>query len=195
MSKSVDDLNVLLNELLLLPSETEHVEFKHNAIKNEELGEYISALSNAAAYIGKPFAYIVWGIEDKTHTIIGTDFKPFVHKHKQQELQSWLLQKLEPRIEFCFYELKAHNNLSVVLLEISAASYMPVRFDNQAYIRIGSYKKPLGKFPAKERALWSRFEYKSFEEEVALHSLPEGDVLTYLNQLIPGHDLDDPRAE
>ena len=45
-------LHNLLKELLRLPAETEWVEFKHNA-DIEKVGEYISALANSAALLGK----------------------------------------------------------------------------------------------------------------------------------------------
>ena len=40
------------------------------------IGEYISALANAAALHGKARAYLLWGIENGTHAIAGTDFSP-----------------------------------------------------------------------------------------------------------------------
>lgn len=43
----------VLSELRKLPNETEWVEFKHNNDKPDEIGEYISALSNSAALLGK----------------------------------------------------------------------------------------------------------------------------------------------
>jgi len=174
-------LQSLLKELAALPQETEWAEFKRNAIKPEELGEYISALANAAALLGKPFAYMVWGIEDGSHEIIGTDFKPVLARHKQQELESWLLQKLEPKIDFCFHTFNALNTHSVVILEIQAANHTPVRFDAVEYIRIGSYKKPLGKHPEKERALWRIFDRKPFEYQLALENATSEQVLKLLD--------------
>ena len=57
----------LVAELCKLPEETEWVEFKENNANPEEIGEYISALSNSAALCGKMHAYLVWGIADRTH--------------------------------------------------------------------------------------------------------------------------------
>jgi hypothetical protein len=45
----------LLHELRKLPNETEWVEFKANYADPQEIGEYISALSNAAALCGLEF--------------------------------------------------------------------------------------------------------------------------------------------
>ena len=60
----------LLRELCKLPRETEWVEFKHNNADPQEIGEYLSALANAAALNGKAFAYLVWGVDDKTHNVV-----------------------------------------------------------------------------------------------------------------------------
>jgi predicted HTH transcriptional regulator len=67
---------VKLNELLALARETEWVEFKHNNSDPQMIGEYLSALSNSAALEGRPFGYLVWGVEDGARNIVGTTFKP-----------------------------------------------------------------------------------------------------------------------
>ncbi len=53
--RSNDFLISLIRELSKLPNETEWVEFKVNDAEPQEIGEYISALSNSAALIGKAF--------------------------------------------------------------------------------------------------------------------------------------------
>lgn len=59
---SADYLKGLVTELRKLPAETGWIEFKENNSNPEEIGEYLSALSNAAALNGKANAYLVWGI-------------------------------------------------------------------------------------------------------------------------------------
>lgn len=51
----------VVRELSKLPTETEWVEFKHNRFDAEEIGQYISALSNSAALVDKVSAYLIWG--------------------------------------------------------------------------------------------------------------------------------------
>jgi len=63
-----------------------------------EIGECISALSNAAALHGKTLAYMIWGIADCTHDIVGTRFQPAKFKKGNEELENWLLHLLNPRI-------------------------------------------------------------------------------------------------
>lgn len=73
--RSIEYLRSLVRELTRLPDETEWVEFKCNNKQPQMIGEYISALSNAAALCERPKAYLVWGVDDKTHKIVGTEFQ------------------------------------------------------------------------------------------------------------------------
>ncbi|MDR2628296.1 MAG: ATP-binding protein, partial [Dysgonamonadaceae bacterium] len=68
------DLIELLHDLCSQPQEQQWLEFKLNGTDHEQIGEYISAMSNGATLANKPFGYLVWGVEDGTHTIKGTTF-------------------------------------------------------------------------------------------------------------------------
>ena len=138
----------LLKELISLPKETEWVEFKHNNDNPQVIGEYISALSNSAALCGKAYGYLLWGIDDMTHEIIGTKFKPHLAKKGNEELENWLLRLLSPKINFIFYILEDDGKY-VVICEIQRAIHTPVQFEGNEYIRVGSYKKKLKTFPEK----------------------------------------------
>ena len=173
-------LHGLLRELCALPGETEWVEFKSNKVNPQEIGEYISALSNSAALCGKTNAYLVWGVADETHEVLGTDFIPSLAKQGNEELENWLLRLLVPKIHFYFYSLD-FDGKSVVLLEISRASRHPVQFQGVEYIRIGSYKKKLKDFSEKERALWRVFDETPFEEMIAAERIPEDEVLKLID--------------
>ena len=56
---------------------------KKTGFSHEVLGEYISALSNAAAFHYKPQAYFVWGVNDETHEIVGTTFNQYCDHNKE----------------------------------------------------------------------------------------------------------------
>ncbi|OQB55663.1 MAG: Divergent AAA domain protein [Deltaproteobacteria bacterium ADurb.Bin151] len=170
----------LLQELCKLPSETEWLEFKHNYADPQEIGEYLSALSNSAALCGKAHAYLVWGIDDKTHDIVGTDFSPFKVKIGNEELENWLLRLLSPKIHFRFYPFEMVG-LQVILLEIGRAFRHPVQFQNQEFIRVGSYKKKLKDFPEKERDLWRIFDQTPFESLIAAENVTSDEVLKLLD--------------
>lgn len=178
--KEIHQLQHLTDELIKLPKENEWVEFKANNKDPKMIGEDISALANSAALLGKVSAYMVWGVEDANHKIVGTDFKPSATKHKQQELESWLLQKLEPKIDFHFWEFE-YQGFEMVILEIQAAIHKPVRFDGTEYIRIGSYTKKLRDFSEKERELWRILDRVPFEKQIALKSVSGEKVLQLLD--------------
>lgn len=181
IDRSLKYLQSLLKELCSLPQETEWVEFKHNNDDVSLMGEYISALANSAALLGKQSAYVVWGVNNKNQQVVGTEFKPSEARYKNQELESWLLQKITPKIQFRFFEFLSAQELPVVILEIQAAAHRPVKFDNKEYIRVGSYKKLLAEFPEKERELWRIFDKTPFERQFVAENLEAGEVLQLLD--------------
>ena len=169
----------LIAELLKQPNETEWLEFKHNNCDKEMIGEYISALSNSAALNGKTTAYMIWGVDDSTHEILGTAFKPTTTTKGNEALENWLLRILTPKIEFKFYEVKIEDK-DMVLLEIAPAHRNPVMFQGVEYIRLNSHKKKLKELPEKERELWRVFDKIPFEKLIAVDDIDEGEVLEYL---------------
>jgi len=170
----------LVRELCSLPRETEWLEFKGNNSNPHEIGEYISALANSAALNGKASGYLVWGIENETHEIIGTTFSPSVKKKGNEPLETWLLASLAPRIHFRFFEFVLEE-LPVVLLEISRAFRHPVRFRSQAFIRVGEVKKPLKEAPERERELWRILDQTPFEDLQAAERASDEEVLKLLD--------------
>ncbi len=178
--RTTEFLVSLIHELLNSSGETEWIEFKHNNDNPEEIGKVLSALANAAALAGKAFAYLVWGVRDLDHFLVGTTFAPRAARVGNEELENWLLRLLEPKIHFRFFEVTV-NNQPVVLLEIARAARHPVRFSEQEYIRVGSYIKKLKDFPEKERALWRLFDQTPFEDGVAEERATDNDVLRLLD--------------
>lgn len=180
MQRTDEYLKSLVLELSSLPTETGWVEFKINNSKPDEIGEYISALSNSAAIEGKLNAYMVWGVENITHNIIGTDFNPKLKKMGGEELENWLLRLLSPKQYFRFYEFEMDKK-KIVILEIERASHRPIQFKGTEYIRVGSYKKMLKDHPEIERELWRTFDITYFEEMLAMEHLDDSEVLKYLD--------------
>lgn len=181
MNRTPEYLAGLVTELRKLPAETSWVEFKESNSNPEDIGEYLSALANVAALEGKANAYVVWGIQDKTHDVVGTTFKPATTKGKgNEDLESWLARLLNPRLHFCFYEL-TYEDESLVLLEIPRASGRPVQFQGVEFIRVGSHRQKLKDHPQIERDLWRIFELTPFEELIAIQRVDGADVLILLD--------------
>ena len=141
-----------VQNLLEYPREQEWFEFKANWFEPNALGGYLSALANAAAYHGHDFGYFVWGIEDKTHAIVGTDFDQ-TQEVKREPLAHYLERQLTPDTAFAFHELEMDGK-RIVLLEIAAAKTVPTAFANVRYFRIASSKVVLTKYPEREAELF-----------------------------------------
>ena len=178
--RDLEHLAGLVRELCRLPQETEWVEFKGSNTQPNSIGEYISGLANSSALHGKSRAYMIWGVEDLTHTIIGTSFSPATRKIGNEPLESWLLQMLSPRIGFRFRDAVVDKH-QVVLLEIDRAAHTPVAFQGTEFIRVGSTKRRLKDYPEKERQLWRVFDRTSFEDGIADERVDNDDVLLKLN--------------
>lgn len=150
------DLVALVDRLRALPSETEWLEFKRHRYEPQELGEYLSALANAACLANQPRGYLVFGIDDASHDVVGTHFDPYTAKGKgNQDLLPWLSAGMRPNtgIETRIVD---HPDGRIVLFEVGPANGEPVNFYGTAHIRVGSSKTALRNHPEKERAIWTR---------------------------------------
>lgn len=170
----------LVQELRKLPAETMWLEFKHNNSDPTMIGERISALSNSAALEGKSNAYLVWGIEDGTHRVVGTSFDPILAKVGNEALENWLRHSLTPPLHFAFHAVDL-DGLHVVVLEIPRAAHTPIQFKGSEYIRSASYTKKLKDFPEMERELWRVFEMTPFERLTATGELTPEEVLRLID--------------
>ena len=179
-TRSIEYLQSLVSELSKYPNETEWIEFKCNYKDPQMIGEYISALSNSAALSGKPKGYLVWGINNENHNIEGTVFQYRKSKKGNEELESWLAHMLIPYIDFKFFEVSM-DGITVVVLEIPCADKQPVSFAGAEYIRVGTSKMNLKKFPDKERELWRTFDSLPYELRNAANNLSEDEVAARLN--------------
>lgn len=175
-----EQLEQLLKTLVLLPSETEIVEFKENNFNKDEIGKRISALSNSANLHDIKNAYLVFGVQNKSHNIVGTTFSPSKEKIGNDQLEFWLSRHINPRIDFIIHEFK-HNDKNIVIFEIPPALNQPIKFNNIAYIRVGSATPKLNDYPEKESKIWNNINRKSFEKGIARENLTIAEVLSLLD--------------
>ncbi len=177
---AAESLLATIRRLAGLPHETECVEFKESNASPEEIGQYLSALANAAALHREPQSYLVWGVSDTSHELVGTAFLPRRQKVQGEELENWLLIHLHPQIHFRIREAD-EGGKHFVLFEIPPAAHTPVRFRDTEYIRVGTYKKKLRDHPEMERTLWGILSATSFEERIALAAATSDQVLSTLD--------------
>lgn len=170
----------LVDGLRALNSETTWVEFKVNQADPKAIGKLVSALSNAARLEQKESAFLVWGIEDSSHSVTGTTFQPGTKTVGSQVFEFWLHKQLSPVPTLQFREVD-HPDGRVVLLEISAPTMAPIAFESVAYIRVGSATPKLSDDPALYQRLIERMRPYSWESGIASSYLRPDDVLHLLD--------------
>ena len=144
ITMDINDLKIILNNLQRLDSETEVVEFKEakNSFDFRKLGKYFSALSNEANLKGKPHAWLVFGVEDKHHQIVGSRYR--TNKKDLDSLKSEIADKTTNRITF----IEIHNldlpEGRIIMFQIPAAPKgIPVAFEGHYYGRDSEDLGPL----------------------------------------------------
>lgn len=173
----------LVDDLRAKPAETAWIEFKENNADGPLIGKLISALSNAARLADQHFAYIVWGVRDGDHAVVGTTFEPSARKEKGQPLEIWIANHLSPGIEFRFEEVD-HDGQRLILLTIPAAATAPVEFDRTAFLRIGSATPRLSDHPERLRALWAKLQPYAWETGLAAQFLTGDEILARLDYTV-----------
>ena len=114
-------------------------------------------MSNGACIANQDFAYLVLGIDDKTHKIVGTNFRLAALKQGDQVFELWLRNLVSPKINFQIYEedIGAHH---LALFKIPAAKGEPTTFKNEAWIRIQSSKTLLKKYPNLAKQIYNSLD-------------------------------------
>ena len=133
-----------LNDLRSLDSENEIVEFKEakNNYDFTKLGKYFSALSNEANLCSKPYGWLVFGVKDNDHSIVGTQYRS--ERKDLDKLKGEIANKTSNRISFIdIHEVNLPEG-RVILFQIpSAPKGIPIAFDGHYYARDGEELVPL----------------------------------------------------
>lgn len=133
----------VLETLLRLSSENEVVEFKEakNNYDFSKLGKYFSAISNEASLCGKPYGWLIFGVEDKKHTVVGSNYR--TNRGDLDKLKGEIANKTTNRITFIEIHEVIKEELRVLMFQIPAApSGIPVSFDGHYYSRDGEELVP-----------------------------------------------------
>ena len=162
---------------LLRSNESENVEYKEakNNFDFNELGRYFSALSNGANLIGKQYAWLIFGIRDKTHEFVNTNYRI---NSNLNGLKKELTQSTNDNLTFLeIYELEIGEN-RVIMFKIPAAIGVPTTWKGIAYDRNDDALIPLNDI--KRNTIlstvnidWSR----QIIEELTINDLDKGAIL------------------
>ena len=132
--------NILLS--LIENNESEYVEYKEakNNFHFDELGEYFSALSNGANIIGKQYAWLVFGVSDKTHEFVNTNYRK---DSDLNNLKKEIAKFTNDNLTFLdIYEFDVNGN-RVIMFKIPAAIGVPTTWKKIAYDRVGENREVL----------------------------------------------------
>lgn len=176
----MENLDLLVKELCKLPKETGWVEFKRNNDEPHMIGKDISALANSAVLSDRPHAYMIWGVDDNTHEIVGTTVNLRKAKKGNQEIENWLRFLLSNNADFEFKAFDVDGK-HIEMIIISKAMNLPVLFEKVDYIRVGSYTKKLVEFPMLQSQLWEKLRNEQFEDVDIVSNLQFQTVFKYLN--------------
>jgi ATP-dependent DNA helicase RecG len=143
------ELQILLDKLIST-WENEVAEFKQasGGFSTSDIGKYFSALSNEANLRGIDSAWLVFGINNNSRSVVGTDYRP--EPERLQGLKHQIAEGTEPSISFRnIYELDTgtHTNEGgrVILFQIPPAPRgMPIAWQGHYYARAGESLTSLG---------------------------------------------------
>lgn len=138
------ELKELLNKLVTV-WENEVIEFKQAGkdYHTDKIGEYFSALANEANLRGFERAWLVFGVNNKTRTIVGSDYRP--EPERLQSLKMQLAENSEPSVTFRNIQELFSPQGRVVLFEIPAAPRgIPIAWKGHYYARAGESLTSLG---------------------------------------------------
>lgn len=134
----------LLNDLITR-WEGEVVEFKRagDGFSFHDIGKYFSALSNEANLRNQASAWLVFGVDNRTRSAVGTDFRP--EPDRLQSLKHQIAQGTQPSITLRNIHELHHAGGRVLLFEIPPAPRgMPIAWQGHYYSRSGESLSPLG---------------------------------------------------
>lgn len=144
LPKGKADLLALLATLIEC-WENEVVEFKRagDGFPTDDIGKYFSALANEANLRDQNRAWLAFGVDNKMHQVVGTDYR--LEPARLQGLKMQMAEATEPSITLRNIHELAHPDGRVLLLEIPAAPLgMPVAWKGHYYARAGESLTSLG---------------------------------------------------
>ncbi|MBE0501571.1 MAG: putative DNA binding domain-containing protein [Desulfuromonadales bacterium] len=139
-----EDLEITLKGLIA-EWENEVVEFKNvgDSYPTSDIGKYFSALANEANLRSLEKAWLIFGVNDKSRAVVGSDYRP--EKERLHSLKHQIAQETEPSITLRNIHELSVDAKRVVMLEIPAAPQgMPIAWKGHYYARAGESLTNLG---------------------------------------------------
>lgn len=151
---------------LLQNVENEVIEFKlaSNNFDSHKLGQYFSAISNEANLKNKQFGWLVFGVDDKTHIIKGSNYKnsPVAIENLKHEIAQSTTGAITFMDIFELHPIVDNEEKRVVMFKIPAAAIaIPTGWKNRYYGRDGESlvdlsQEKIDRIRGERRIDWSR---------------------------------------
>jgi ATP-dependent DNA helicase RecG len=129
---------VRLLDRLTAAWESEVVEFKdaNDNFSTDKIGKYVSALSNEANLRGAEAGWLVFGVHDKSRTVIGTDYR--LDPAHLDSLKRQIEQGAEPSLTVRDLHVLDYGGKRVILMQIPPAPRgIPIGWQGHYYARAG----------------------------------------------------------
>ena len=130
---------------LIATWENEVVEFKgaSNDYDTDKIGRYFSALANEANLRDADAGWLVFGVNNKTREVVGTNYRP--ERERLDGLKHQIAQGADPSTTFRQIHEVDVDGKRVVMLEIPPAPRgIPIAWQGQTYARAGESVTALG---------------------------------------------------
>lgn len=130
---------------LIATWENEVVEFKEasNDYDTDKIGRYFSALANEANLRDADAGWLVFGVNNKTREVVGTNYRP--ERERLDGLKHQIAQGADPSTTFRQIHDVDVDGKRVVMLEIPPAPRgIPIAWQGQTYARAGESVTALG---------------------------------------------------
>ena len=141
---SIDALHSLLAELIDR-WENEVIEFKAvgDSYSTSNIGRYFSALANEANLRGFDRAWLVFGVDDQSRRVVGSDYRP--DPGRLQGLKHQLAEGTQPSMTVRDIHELSVDGQRVLLFEVPAAPLgIPIAWQGHYYARSGESLSSLG---------------------------------------------------
>ena len=138
------ELNAVL-ETLIAQWENEVIEFKgaEGDFNTDRIGRYFSALANEANLADLECAWLVFGVENRTRRVSGTEYR--IESDRLNGLKQQITADTNPPISFRNIHVLAREEKRVILFEIPAAPQgIPIAWKGHYYARSGESLTAMG---------------------------------------------------
>ena len=135
MRKSDDELREILIGLLKNP-ENEYIEFKaaKNNFEIDKLGKYFSAISNEATLKDKQYGWIIFGVDDKTHNVVGTNY---CLNNNFNNIKKQISDNTTDNVSFLEIYSILFRDKRIIMFQVPAAVGTPINWKGYPYGRTG----------------------------------------------------------